>query len=130
MSHDHHHGHSHHDLLGDLTAELQPLLDESEQGIYIFLDEAHKVCNEKFATMLGYASAEEWAGTEGSFTDLFVEDGSQATLVGAFQKAMQSMSGSTIKVGWKKQGGGVVDTTVILVPISFRNHLFALHFVS
>lgn len=126
----HHHGHSHHDLLGDLVAELQPLLDESEQGIYVFLDEAHKVCNGKFATMLGYASAEEWAGTQGSFTELFVDDGSQETLVGAFQKAMQSMSASTINIGWKKKDGGTTDTTVTLVPITFKNHLFALHFVA
>lgn len=130
MSHDHHHhGHSHHDLLADLAAELQPLLDSSEQGIYIYFDDEHKVCNEKFATLLGYDSAAEWAKVEGSFPELFVDEKSQDTLIGAYQKGMESLAASTFKVLWKKKSGGTADSTVILTPISFQGHLFALHFV-
>ena len=130
MSHDHPHGHTHQDLLNDLAAHLQPVFESSEQGIYIYFDDEQKVCNEKFASLLGYASPDEWAKMEGSFPGLFVDTGSQGTLIDAFQTAMQDMSASTIKVQWKKKGGGTVDTTVILVPISYKGHLFALHFVA
>lgn len=130
MTHDHHHGHSHRDLLDEFIAEIRPLLDESQQGIYVYFDDNLKVCNEKFATLLGYGSADEWAAMEGSFPSLFVDDGSQDTLIGAFQKAMQSLAGSTIPVKWKKKSGGTADSTVILVPISYKGHLFALHFVA
>lgn len=130
MSHDHAHGHSHLDLLGELATQLQPILESSEQGIYIYLDDENKVCNQKFASLLGYSSDEEWAQTEGSFPSLFVEKQSHNTLIDAFQSAMQSMIASTIKVRWKKKSGGTVDTTVILVPIAYKDHLFALHFIS
>ena len=130
MSHDHVHGHSHDDLFGDLVLELQPLLESSEQGIYIYFDDALKVCNEKFASLLGYGSAEEWAQIKGSFPALFVDANSQDTLISAYQKAMQSMTASTIKVRWKKKSGGTADTMVILVPIAYKGHLFALHFVA
>ncbi len=132
MSHDHNHahGHTHGDLLGELTEQLQPLLDSSEQGIYIYFDDEHKVCNEKFATLLGYGSAEEWAQMEGSFPTLFVDEKSQNTLIDAYQKGMEGASASTFKVLWKKKSGGTADSTVILAPISYENHLFALHFVS
>ena len=51
------------------------------------------------------------------------------TLVRTYQKAMTKMTGSMIKVSWKKKSGGTVDTEVILVPITFRNHAFTLHFI-
>lgn len=128
MSHDH--AHSHQDLLQELVTELQPVLQSSEQAIYIYLDDEQKACNGNFASLLGYDSPEEWAKTEGSFPDLFVDTESQDTLIDAFRKAMQEMTASTIKVRWKHTSGGTAETTVILVPISFKNHLFALHFVS
>lgn len=130
MSHDHTHGQTHHDLLEEFTLQLQPVLESSEQAIYVYFDDAEKVCNEKFASLLGYDSAEQWTQVEGSFPDLFVDASSQNILIDAFQKAMQNMTASTIKVLWKKKSGGTVDTTVILVPISYKGHLFALHFVA
>ena len=130
MSHEHAHGKTHGDLLGELALQLRPVLESSEQAMYIYLDDDAKVCNEKFASLLGYDSAEQWAQMEGSFPGLFVDAGSHGTLIGAFQKAMGSMTASTIRVQWKKKSGGTVDTTVILVPISYKGHLFALHFVA
>ena len=44
--------------------------------------------------------------------------------------AMKRMVGSAIDVSWKRKNGGEVDTKVILVPISYQEHLFALHFIS
>lgn len=129
MTHHHDHGHSHGDLLEELAAQLQPLLEESEQAIYIYYDDENKVCNEKFASLLEYDSPEEWSQLEGSFPALFVDSGSHDTLIGAYQQAMQHMTASTNKVRWKKSSGGIVDTTVILAPISYQGHLFALHFV-
>jgi len=130
MTHDHAHGHSHQDLLGELASQLEPVLQSSGQAIYVYFDDEHKVCNEKFASLLGYGSAGEWAQVEGSFPTLFVDENSQGTLIDAYQKAMQNMIASTNKVSWKKKSGGTVDTTVILVPISYEGHLFALHFVA
>ncbi len=129
MSHNHPHGHTHQDLLEGLVAEFEPVLVSSKQAIYIYFDDEQKVCNEKFSNLLGYDSAEEWSQMEGSFPSLFVDSKSHETLIDAFQKAIQSMSASSLKVSWKKKSGGTVDTTVILVPISYKGHVFALHFV-
>ncbi len=130
MSHNHAPGQTHDDLFTDLITQLHPLLESSEQGIYVYFDDELKVCNKNFATLLGYDSPEDWAQVEGSFPMLFVAESSQDTLIGAFQKAMQSLTASSIKVQWKKKSGGTADSTVILTPISYRGHLFALHFVA
>lgn len=118
------------ELVQSFYEEQKEVFDGSSQAMYAFFDDTHKVCNEKFASLLGYASKEEWAGVQESFTEAFVDEASQHTLVEAYQNAMQKKSGATMQVTWKKKSGETVDTTVILVPVVHKGHLFALHFVS
>ena len=120
----------HEELIGGISKQMKGILDSSEQAIYIYLDDIHKVCNGKFASLLGYPSPEEWAKLVGSFPELFVERSSQETLVTAYQQAMERMIPANIKVTWKKKSGGNVSTSVVMVPIAYDNHLFALHFIS
>jgi hypothetical protein len=124
------HNHDHKDIISSLRNEYAELLDASEQGIYIYLDDEHKICNKNFASLLGYASANEWEDIDAPFTEAFVADASQEPLVDAFGDALEKGVASTSSITWKKKNGGTVETTVILVPIVFEGHLFALHFVS
>ncbi len=48
-------GHS--EVLSRFVDEMREILDQSSQGIYVYLDDSHKACNERFAEMLGYHSA-------------------------------------------------------------------------
>jgi hypothetical protein len=52
------------------------------------------------------------------------------SLAAAYNDAMTRMVGSTVNVKWLKKSRDKVDTSVILVPIAYNEHLFALHFVS
>ena len=123
--------HQHHEeLVKGIFEQLKDIFDSSEQAVYLYLDDVHKVCNKKFASLLGYKSPDEWSKKEISFTDLFVDEKSQRDLVSAYQNAMEKSIGSTINVTWKRKDGKQVKTTVILVPISYHGHMFALHFIS
>jgi len=124
-SHEHHQA-----LINGLTKELKPIFEKSEQAIYLYLDDIHKSCNKKFAKLLGYDSPEKWASKTDPFTMAYVEPASQKTLVSAFQKAMEKCVGSKIRVVWKTKTGKSVKTGVILIPIRYKGHLFALHFIS
>lgn len=117
-------------LIQEISDEYKDILANSDQAVYIFLDDEHKVCNQKFASLLGYESPEEWAAVKDNFPDIFVADESQETLVSTYQKAMEQFIGSKVKISWKKKDGSSVDTEVILVPVSHKGHLFALHFIS
>ena len=119
----------HEALISGIAQQFKPILDGSEQGIYIYLDDAHKVCNERFAGLLGYASAQEWAALPGPLLEAMVDTGSQEALVSAYRKAVERYLGSALEVSWRKKGGGKVDTKVILVPIVFETQPLALHFV-
>jgi len=119
--------HSHHEeLVGGLYNQMKSIFESSEQPMY--LDDTHKTCNQKLASLLGYKTPNEWASVE-EFSDL-VEEKSMKSLAAAYNEAMTRKVGSTINVEWRKRSGDKVDTSVILVPIAYNEHLFALHFVS
>jgi hypothetical protein len=78
---------------------------------------------------LGYRSPEEWAKVEDP-VEATVDRSSQETLVNAYNQAMEKFIPSNSKVTWKKKSGGTVVTSVVMVPIAYDDHIFALHFVS
>src|SRR3989338_8317019 len=99
--------HKHHEQLIDgISKQFKEILENSGQGMYIYLDDIHKICNEKFAKMLGYTSAKDWSS------------------------AMEKGIGSSFDINWKTKNGKSLKTNVILVPIAFEGHLMALHFVT
>jgi carbohydrate-binding DOMON domain-containing protein len=124
------HNQIHHEMLmAGISTQMKPILESSQQAVYIYLDNIHKVCNDRFAALLGYHSPEEWAKVEDAF-EVFVDTGSQETLATAYNRAMNELVPANIQVTWKKKYGGTVNTTVVLVPIAYEDHLFALHFIS
>ena len=124
-----HEVHEHERIVTGITEQMRPVLNGSSQGIYIYLDDDHKVCNEVFAKMLGYASPAEWAVPE-AFTEAYVEPDSWNRLVHTYTHAMEHQVGAVIDVTWKSRAGHPVPSSVILVPISFEGELLALHFVT
>lgn len=124
--------HDHEALINGFYEEQEEIFEESDQAVYAFLDDDSRVCNQKFAEKLGYASSDEWMNVDvkGSFPDAFVESKSQKTLVTAYQRAMEQKVGSTVPVTWKKKSGGTVNSMVTLVPVAYDGHVLALHFIS
>ncbi|WP_332900200.1 PAS domain-containing protein [Haladaptatus sp. CMSO5] len=117
-------------ILDGVASQLDGIFETSEQPIYLYLDDTHKICNELFASLLGYDSAEEWAAVDENFPTVFVGTESRNTLISAYQTAMQEAIASSIEVEWMKRDGGTVQTEVILVPIEYAGHRMALHFVT
>ena len=120
----------HENILKEIYGQLKDIFDSSEQAMYLYLDDEHKVCNQRFASMLDYESADKWAAVKDNFPEAFVAEQSQETLVNTFREAMEKGIGSSIKVKWKKKSQGSVESNVILVPISYKGYRMALHFIS
>ena len=121
---------NHKALLVELHKQLKPIFDSSEQGLYLYMDDVNKVCNGKFSGLLGYKSPKEWAQVIDDIPSVFAENKSVPVLITAFQNALEKKIASTVKITWKKKNGGKVNTIVVLVPLHYKGHLFALHFVS
>jgi PAS domain-containing protein len=119
----------HEELVNGLYNQMKSILDKSEQPIFIYLDDNHKLCNQQFAKFLGYQSPQDWAKISG-FLEVYLNENSRETLMNAYWDAMNKMVGSTINLTWKKKDGTLVDSTMILVPMMFEGHLLAVHFIT
>ena len=119
----------HEELVQGLYNQMKPVLEKSEQPMFIYLDDNHKACNVKFAEMLGYKSPKDWADNQG-FLDIFVDEKSRETLMNAYWNAMNKMVASTISLTWMKNNGSKIDSTMILVPMHSEGHMFSVHFVT
>ena len=123
-------GQKHHaEILNAISEQFKGILNFSEAGIYIYINDENFVCNEKFAALLGYKKAGDISQGKDTFLELFVAPKSQKTLVTAYRNAMEKMVGSKVSITWKNKVKGTIATNVILVPIEYQGHLLALHFV-
>jgi len=122
--------HHHEELVKGIAAQLKPVLDKSGQAIFIYLDDTHKVCNKKFADLVGYKSAREWADTEAPLSDVVEED--QPSVISAYEAATEKMVASCLNVRYKNiKTGKTIKTRMIIVPITYTGtHLFTVHFFS
>ena len=122
--------HQHHEQLVKGTSEqMKPVLEKSKQAIYIYLDDNHKVCNKKFADLLGYESPKEWANTDAPLADVVEED--QQSVIDAYMNASERMVASSIEVRSKNiKTGKIVKTKMIIAPIGHAGHVFTAHFFS
>ena len=119
----------HEELVKGITEQMKPVLEKSEQAIYIYLDDNHKVCNKKFADLLGYKSPKEWADAEAPLSDVVEED--QQSVINAYMNASEKMVASAIEVRAKNvKTGKIMKTRMIIAPVGHAGHVFTVHFFS
>jgi len=119
----------HEELLKGITEQMKPVLEKSEQAIYIYLDDNHKVCNKKFADLLGYKSPKEWEDAEAPLSDIVEED--QQSVINAYMNASEKMVASAIEVRAKNvETGKIVKARMIIAPVGHAGHVFTAHFLS
>jgi hypothetical protein len=124
--------HPHEVILQQVREEFADILSQTTQGIYIYLDDSHWICNDRMATMLGYGSARELLKlSSGSpLLDAIVTPDSQQRVVESYMNAMNGKVASSIPVTWKKKDGGTIKTQTIFAPISFQGTVLAIHFIT
>ena len=121
----------HHDqLVATMAMQLQIVLDRSKQGVYIYLDDAHKVCNQQFAEMVGYESPDAWAATQAPLDDVVPED--QPEVIKAYRNAAEKLSAGCLPVRFRSaRTHRVVKTSMVIVPLTdAEGHVFTIQFFS
>lgn len=124
MGHDIHHEH----LMKEVKDMLSPILSKSPQAIYVYLDDTHKICNKKFADMLGYKSPQEWVNNQYPVDDVAKED--QEKGIKAYMDASRKFKAATFSGSWVKKDGKKIKTEVIMAPFTYKNEAFVLHFIT
>jgi PAS domain S-box-containing protein len=118
----------HEQILKEMLQQFQPVFDKSPFGVYLYLDDVHKVCNEKMAKMFGLTS-QEWAATETFLAD-FVSEEDQDTFAGNYQHQIIGLTHPlTFRFHGKQKDGSVFLAETDMIPISWRGYPVAYHFV-
>jgi len=123
MAHDEHHEH----LIKEVAEIYEPILSNSSQAIYIYLDDTHKICNQKFADLLEYGSIEDWVANESPVSDFSESD--QNTVIEAYGKAVEEMEASFVTATAVTKGGSEIDVEIIMAPFTYKDEKFVVHFI-
>ena len=119
--------HEHVKILKELGEQFKPMFDKSPEGIYLYIDEVHKICNARFAGMLGLTVA-EWEKMEG-FVNKHVAATDQATIIEAYQRHIHGeLTPARLRVKAVRKDGSTVNLELDMVPLPWRGEMLALHF--
>lgn len=119
---------THADLLQALTEQLQPVFEHSPDGVYLWLDEAHKVCNERLAAMFGYSVA-EWCAVP-NFLDAFVAEDDQELYGWNYQQRVGRLAFPvTFRFRGRHKDGSTFAAETDMIPLACSGHAVAYHFV-
>lgn len=119
----------HEELIAGISEQLKPVMDKSPQAIYVYLDDAHKFCNKRFATMVGYGSAKEWNNMEAPLADIVEAD--QERVVNAYMKASRDLVASRVEARITHvKTGEAFNAEIMMTPIAFGGHVMVMHFIN
>jgi PAS domain S-box-containing protein len=115
-------------LIDDLADQYRPILENSPDGVYLWLDETHKVCNEKLARMFGY-SVDEWHRTE-PFLESFIAPEDRELYSQHYHTSVVSHAYPvTFRFHGQRKDGSTFAAETDMIPVCWRGHAVAYHFM-
>ena len=119
---------SHQDLIQTLAEQFRPILENSPDGVYLWLDEHHKVCNDRLAKMFGYTAA-EWAAAA-PFLETFVDGPDREMYSWNYHNHVAERANPvTFRFRARRKDGSTFSAETDMIPISAQGHAVAYHFV-
>jgi len=120
--------HHHETLIKGIAKEQKLILDKSGQAIYIYLDDTHKICNKKFADLLGYKSLSAWVAYETPLDDVIEKD--QPKVIEAYTRASEKLEAVSLPVTFKNvKTGKLIKGRVLMAPLEYEGHVFVIFFI-
>jgi PAS domain S-box-containing protein len=113
----------------ELAEHLAPIFESSPDGVYIWLDEQHWICNERFARLFGYESADELRDTPYLLQRIVQEDDQQLFSWHFWNRVQARAFPATLRFRGVRKDGAVVHAETDMIPLTFGGHTFAYHFV-
>ncbi|MBS3076998.1 PAS domain S-box protein [Candidatus Pacearchaeota archaeon] len=115
-------------ILEELEARIKPLLDNSPDGIYFWLDETNMICNEKLASIFGYTIKEILSKTP-FLENLIAEDYREVFSLNYHHHVANLSFPVTFRFNGINKSGKEFPAETDMIPFSWKNHAIAFHFV-
>ena len=113
----------------ELAEHLRPIFDASPDGVYVWLDEEHWICSQRFAELLGYDSPDELNDTP-YLLQRWVHEDDQGQFSWSYWNRVQTLAfPTTVWFRGKRKDGSEALFETEMIPLTFGGHTFAYHFV-
>lgn len=114
-------------LVREMAELYQPMMDLASDGMYVYLDDNHKACNENLAKLWGY-TPHVWNGVA-PFLDNLVAPESRQTLQNAYAKCRQTYASGQITFVGLRHDGTTFKAVAAMVPIMYQDEFFTLNLI-
>ncbi len=118
----------HEDVIPELAAHLRPMFDSSPDGVYVWLDETHWTCNQRFAAIFGY-TVEELENTASMLQRLVHEDDQGVVSWNYWNRVQAQAFPVTFRFQGVHKDGSALQIETDMIPFTYGGHVVAYHFV-
>jgi PAS domain S-box-containing protein len=119
---------AHDDVIPQLAEHLRPIFESSPDGVYVWLDETHWTCNERFAALFG-STVEELENTPSLLQRLIHED-DQGNFSWNYWNRIQAQAFPvTFRFTGLRKDGSTFRAETEMIPLTYGGHVVAYHFV-
>lgn len=116
------------DIIRELAEQFRPVMEQSPDGVYLWLDETHKVCNERLAKLFGF-TVEQWSATQ-PFLDNFVAEEDRRMFSWNYHNRVAALAFPvTFRFQGMRKDGSTFPAETDMIPISYGGEAVAYHFV-
>lgn len=118
----------HEQVLSGLLEQFMPVFAHSPDGVYLYLDDNHKVCNKRLADMFGM-TIEEWRKVP-NFLDGLVAPRDRELVASNFRQHVTGLSRPvTFRFHALRKNGDTFLAETEMIPVSWNGHPVAYHFM-
>jgi PAS domain S-box-containing protein len=119
--------HEHEKILVELREIFQPLFEKSKEGVYLYIDEVHKICSARFAGMFGLTD-KEWQAMEG-FVNKHVANEDQELFIQNYHAHIhQQLTPHRFQFKAIRKDGSKFKAETDMIPFPWRGEVLAMHF--
>jgi len=122
------HAQEHEEIARELAAQFRLLFESSPFGVYLYVDDKHKICNERMARMHGM-TVEEWQGTPTFLNDFIAEEDREMYAENYRHHVAGLKHPVTFRFHGLRKDGSTFAAETDMIPLCWNGHSVAYHFV-
>ena len=119
---------AHDDVIPQLAEHLALIFASSPDGVYVWLDEQHWTCNERFAQLFGYG-VDEFENTPYLLQRIVHEDDQELFSWSYWNRVQALAFPTTLRFRGKRNDGSSFNAETEMIPLTYGGHTIAYHFV-
>ncbi len=118
----------HEQILREMLEQFGPVFEQSPDGVYLYLDDRHKICNAKLATMFGL-TIKEWSAAPNFLRD-FVAEQDQEMVATNYQRHVTLLTRPAMfRFRARRKDGSTFMAETDMIPVTWHGNPVAYHFV-